>query len=535
MFALLTGIVLILAGAAAHWNAVVAAIVAVLAALLVGALGRALATASLSGSESGRRTRIGRIAVAVLSGLIVAELATTVLIGGTVDRVLDDRAHLDAESSQSVTTARDRFDQAVTERAELGRTITQARTDMDRALVVARCEYNPTPQCPQTEITGVPGRGPESQTAESMLGDARTRFDAAQARVQPLDERVATLRTGLDRARAAAAHTGDRGLGARWMGMNDYTTGHLGGLLLRLLVAAIFVVVALLPLLLRSWRGETSIDRAAAARAEADRAERAADTAIAVKRAQVRAETGQLHADHELAATRLGLHADTVIDREHQRKRVIAAIGGLEIGINEPQRRAVAEFEDLAALPPANPEHRDPGETIEETTVSSPRNLPAPLTPGTLTSDADAKTGGGLELPVIGTVPFSGTAARWIRPLVPGFVNDAIDRTIDTATAPLRSVRQAFEEAEEITFTVKRTRKVTVDTTDTHDPAIAASHPAQAPAYPHDSRYSALAGEHPGQWSVSPGSHHDAVATREAAGLTRPPTRELPPGGDRDR
>ena len=49
---------------------------------------------------------------------------------------------------------------------------------------------------------------------------------------------------------------------------------------------------------------------------------------------------------------------------------------------------------------------------------------------------------------------------RWIRPLVPGFVA----RAIDTSTHPLRSARQVIEEFEEITFTLKRTRKLTVDT-----------------------------------------------------------------------
>lgn len=50
------------------------------------------------------------------------------------------------------------------------------------------------------------------------------------------------------------------------------------------------------------------------------------------------------------------------------------------------------------------------------------------------------------------------TAARWIRPLVPPIVA----RAIDTTTHPLRTARQVFEEVEEITFSFKRTHKVTV-------------------------------------------------------------------------
>ena len=68
-------------------------------------------------------------------------------------------------------------------------------------------------------------------------------------------------------------------------------------------------------------------------------------------------------------------------------------------------------------------------------------------------------------------------AARWIRPLVPPFVA----RVIDNTTQPLRTARQVFEEVEEITFSFKRTRKVTVDT-ETNEQPPAVSAPAEAPA-----------------------------------------------------
>ncbi len=68
-------------------------------------------------------------------------------------------------------------------------------------------------------------------------------------------------------------------------------------------------------------------------------------------------------------------------------------------------------------------------------------------------------------------------AARWIRPLVPPFVA----RVIDNTTQPLRTARQVFEDVEEVAFSFKRTRKVTVDT-QTSEPPPAASPPAEAPA-----------------------------------------------------
>ena len=61
----------------------------------------------------------------------------------------------------------------------------------------------------------------------------------------------------------------------------------------------------------------------------------------------------------------------------------------------------------------------------------------------------------------IPTIPdVTRAAARWIRPLVPNFVA----RAIDTSTHPLRTARQVIEEFEEITFSLKRTHRITVET-----------------------------------------------------------------------
>ncbi|MCM6776927.1 DUF4407 domain-containing protein [Nocardia sp. CDC159] len=559
LFAAVAGLAVALAGHAAHWPLAVVAVLAVLAALLVGSIARALATASLSGRmQSSARRRgdlFGRMAIAALAGVLIAELASTVLLGGTVDRSLDERARREAESAPTVVTARGRLDQARADRAALDRTISKAQGDIDQALVVARCEYNPTDQCPRTRITGVPGRGPESRTANAMLEDARGRLAAAQNQIPPLDARITDREQDLDQARTAAFHTGDRGLGARWLAMHDYTLGHGGALLLRSSIIVLGVLLALLPLLLRWWRGETSFDRRRAARTVTERAEQAAAEAIAVQRAQVRVETEKLRADQELASARLAAHAETAIDRERQRKRIIAAIGNLEIGVTEPQRRAVAEFEALAQLPAGAPaaDRKDSPVSQEGNTP----NLPAQLAPSALAPTGPAgavvpaqpaappaKKSGGLELPVIGTVPFTDTAARWIRPLVPSFVANAID----TATSPLRTVRQAFEEAEEITFTLRRTRKVTVNSEDSAQPYAPAGYQLRPdqPGYPqqvaaqvvdaqypqayHDPRYSALPSSQGGHGL--PGTdRRDALPGRAGGGeLEHRGPRELPPG-----
>ncbi|MGY4097997.1 DUF4407 domain-containing protein [Nocardia sp. R16R-3T] len=524
--------------------------VAVVVALLAGAVARAAATARPADGPD-RRGLAGRVAVAVAVGAVVAELASTVLFGGTIDRLLDEKAQHAVDSAPAVITARTELDRAEADRAALDRSITEAQADIDRALVIARCEYNPTPECPQTRITGVPGRGPESQTANAMLDDARKQLASAQDRAAALNQRISEDQKAVDTAGSAAFATADRGLGARWLAMNDYTTATAGAFLLRVLTIVIFILLALLPLILRWWRGETSLDRRLAFHTVQDRAERSADAAIAVKRAEVRAEAENLRTEQQLAAARLAVETDTAIDRERQRTRIIAAIGGLEIGISEPGRRG--------ELPAATAGDREDSSVSQQDTV--PPNLPATVSAGALapasgagamvphtaSAASAAPKGGGLELPLIGTVPFSDTAARFIRPLVPAFVANAID----TATHPLRTARQAFEEVEEITFTLRRTRKVTVDSQDSHAQAIAQPpNPGyQAPGtpeswhaqrvastavdadYSHDPRYPALPPTAAPQGYGLPQAerHHELSARHrnELPGHRGP--RELPP------
>ncbi|WP_433681727.1 DUF4407 domain-containing protein [Nocardia sp. CA-119907] len=555
LFATVAGVVTTLALAAADAMPLFAIVLgALVVALLAGALARALATARPA-SGPDRRGLAGRIAVAVLAGVLIAELAATVLFGGSIDRLLDEKAQRAVDSVPAVVAARTELGRSTADRAALDQTIGKAQADIDHALVIARCEYNPTPECPRTRITGVPGRGPESQTANDMLDDARKQLAAAQGRVAGLDQRVADDQKAVTAAGSAAFAQADRGLGARWLAMNDYTTGAAGAFLLRVLTIITFVLLALLPLILRWWRGETSFDRRLAFHTVQDRAERSADAAIAVKRAEVRVEAENLRAEQQLTAARLAVEADAAIDREHQRTRIIAAIGGLEIGITEPGHRG--------ELPAATAGDREESPVSQEGIVTP--NLPATVSAGAPapTSGAGAVVphvastapaapkGGGLELPLIGTVPFTDTAARWIRPLVPAFVANAID----TATHPLRTARQAFEEVEEITFTLRRTRKVTVDSQDSHAPAV--GHTAAAgyqlppgtpdswhaqrvaatvvdadyPQYAHDPRYSALPpAAAPQGYGLPPTDRRDELPAREHNELPgRRGPRELPP------
>lgn len=437
--------------------------------LLVGAVARSIA----GGPARGRAGTAGRAAVAVALGVVVGELAALVLFSGAIDHRLDERALRTADSAPAVAQAEAALQQARAARNALDARVDQARGHLDSALVIARCEYNPTPGCPQTRITGVPGRGPETRTANELLGDAQRELDSALAardrQAPPLDATVSRDEQAVAEARHGVVADAGRGLGARWVAMNDLTLAGTGALVLRIMTIAFFALLYLLPLILRTWRGETTHDRHSTARAERDRAELEADTAIAIKRAEVRRAAEIMWAEHQLTQTRLAIEAQAEIDREHHRRRVVEA---LDAPVHASLERTFEPVEEEMYLPIAAEAEAASRAVAQlpaaDRDVQPPvtENLPAPAEPVVAAVEhyeAPASTEATDEhrAPLIPSIPdATKAAARWIRPLVPPFVA----RVIDNTTQPLRTARQVFEEVEEIAFSLKRTRKVTFGT-----------------------------------------------------------------------
>lgn len=434
--------------------------------LLVGAITRG----THPGPDRSRAGVVGRAAVAAAVGVVVGELAALVILSSSIDHRLDERALRNAESAPAVAQASASLQQSRDARSALDAAVAQARDRQDKALVVARCEYHPTPGCPQTRITGVPGAGPETRTANDLLTDAQHELDTALAvrdsRAPDLDTTISRQEAALRDARKAVVAGAGRGLGARWIAMNDLAFTDAGAMSLRVVTVALCVLLYLTPLILGLWRGETTHDRRATSRAERERAELDADTAIAVKRAQVRREAEILWAEHQLTQARLAIEAQIEIDREQQRRRVSET---LDAPAHAPSQRAFQPAEDDVYLPIAA-EAEAASRALTELPAPEPAaglgdaqapevNLPAPLPPGGEVEAHEER-----NAPLIPSIPdATKAAARWIRPLVPPFVA----KVIDTTTQPLRSARQVFEgvleETEEITFTLKRSRKVTVN------------------------------------------------------------------------
>jgi len=453
-------------GAATRWPTLAVVPLTLVFGLLVGAVTRGTA----GGPDRGWPGVAGRAAVAIAVGAVVGELASLVIFASSIDHRLDERALRNADSAPAVAQASASLQQTRDARGGLDRAVAQARERQDQALVVARCEYNPTPPCPQTRITGVPGAGPETRSSNELLADAQRELDnaltARDRKAPELDARISRDEQVLAQARQDVVAEAGRGLGARWVAMNDLTLASAGALALRLVTIAFFALLFLLPLILRLWRGETTQDRHATARAERERAELEAETAIAVKRAQVRREAEIMWAEHQLTQARLAIEAQTEIDREQQRRRVMDA---LEAPVRASSRRTFEPVQDDIYLPIAAeaeaasraiaPLPAGTREAEAETAPENPANLPAPVDPGGEVEPHDER-----GAPLIPSLPdATKAAARWIRPLVPPFVA----RVIDDTTHPLRTARQVFEEVEEITFALKRTRKVTLDSEST--------------------------------------------------------------------
>ena len=420
--------------------------------LVFGVLVAAITRGIASGPIGGLRAIVGRGLVAVAVGVVVGESAALAVFSGSIDRQLALQAGRNADSAPTVVQASTSLAQLRDTRVALDKAVDTARVHRDEALVVARCEYHPTPACPQTRITGVPGSGPETRTANELLADSQQELDTAVAvrdrQAAELDPKIADGERALSQARQSVTADADHGLAARWLAMQDLTLAGAGALMLRLLTIAFFILLSLLPLILRLWRGETAHDRHAKARAERERAELDAETAIAVKRAEVRAAAETMWAEQQLVQARLAVEAQTEIDRAQLRRQVSAAVEE-PTHIAEPVAddiylpiAAEAEAASLAAI-------ESPDVAAEADATQTP-NLPATVEPRDVPATA--------SIPTIPDV--TKAAARWIRPLVPGFVA----RAIDTSTHPLRTARQVFEEVEEITFSFRRTHKVTVNT-----------------------------------------------------------------------
>lgn len=410
---------------------------------LIGALGRMLAIAPVQLGVTRGRLVVGELAralVAALIGVALGEMAALAVFAGSLDReLLVQRDVAGVAVSQGEPAGG--LTGLLADRAALDAEVTAAAGRRDQALVVARCEYRPGPGCPAIRITGDPGRGPATAQADAALATAQHDLDAVGARrdqlAPALDRAIVVARARLtgDAVRARELAGADTGLDARWAAMNGQVGRTPGAWVLRAGLDVLFAMLMLLPLLLRWWRGQTEQDRRVLARGLRNRAERDADTAVALHRARQRVtveldgaplpreliapgssfaeEIGQLGGPVRAAEARSAEHPDTadvrpVVGVEHDRLPVPVRAGQVE---------------------------RRPERTLAPAAAHSPLDLlPGPL-PGAVR-----------------------TLTGLVRPLVPG----PVARLAATAPRSVRLARGLWEEVEELQFTLRQRRTVRI-------------------------------------------------------------------------
>lgn len=390
--------------------------------LVVIVVSRALAT----GPRRSWTGILGRAAVAVFVGLVVGELAGISLFSSPIDRALDADAQHQAASASAVIADTQALDQLKAKRATLDTDVSNAQDYVTKQLVIARCEFDPAASaCPRTEITGVAGDGPETATANDRLAQAQSSLADVTKTRDGVDADIAKATKNLSDAQAAASANVDRSLGARWVAMHNYTVAHAGALLSRLVVDLFFILLTALGLILRLWRGETELDRREQAKAVRHQAEEDAATAIAVKQAEVRVAAETLKAEQELERLRIEAEAQTAIEREQHRQRVLAVAGPAESGVPE----LVSSVREQLALPAA-----DEPKTSSRTPAR--RNGPLSYVPE--------------FIPVPdGIVDVSNAASEMVQPFLPPVVAKAL------------RIRSEIEEVEEFKLSYRRTRKET--------------------------------------------------------------------------
>lgn len=136
--------------------------------VVFGLLAGAVTRATVPGPHRSRPGLVGRAAMAAAVGVIVGELATSVILSGSIDQRLDERAARAAESAPAVAQASASLQRTKEARAALERAVTQARDRQDGALVVARCEYHPTPVARRPGSPAFPAPGPKPARATSF-------------------------------------------------------------------------------------------------------------------------------------------------------------------------------------------------------------------------------------------------------------------------------------------------------------------------------------------------------------------------------
>ncbi|MFD7655109.1 DUF4407 domain-containing protein [Actinosynnema sp. NPDC059797] len=337
--------------------------------LFVLAFDRAIAAKVVDPDENAWRSRSSyffRALCAVVIGFVVAELGALAIFREDVERTMNDTISRQVDQSRRLIVGEDgRPSERQTkllaleeQLTALGNARTTTQQDFEAARRHAACERDPR-GCDdlraEGKITGVPGEGDKTRlldTAAEAAGTARDRAAGEyDARAPELQRQIRDLRAEMDedlRTAQGIAEAGD-GVPARWRAMYDFTANDPTGFWMHVMLIAFGVLLDLIPLLVKLWRGRTGYD----ATVVAHRKRRELEVSVAVSRHEegLRRSWNRERIDDELEVDLAGLRATTKRRIEVERERIRYEVA-VEAMREEPDRLVLAP----SFTAPAEPE-----------------------------------------------------------------------------------------------------------------------------------------------------------------------------------
>ncbi|WP_306744291.1 DUF4407 domain-containing protein [Saccharothrix yanglingensis] len=293
---------------------------------------RAIAAKVVDPGEDKLRSRssyVVRVICAVLIGFIVAELGALAIFHEDVERTMGNTTAKQVEEARRLVVGADgapserqaKLEGLEADRAALDTRVADAQKAFDDASRLAACELDPRgcdDLLAQGRITGRAGEGDKTALLNQERDAARTALESATAerskQAPGLDRDISDLRTAvntdLDEAQRSAESA--KSVPARWRAMLEFTTKDPNGRLMHLMLIVFGILLDMIPLLIKMWRGQTDYDRTVVAH----RTRHAYDVRSAQERhAAELAHAGDRHlGELQRAAARERLHGDLELE-----------------------------------------------------------------------------------------------------------------------------------------------------------------------------------------------------------------------------
>ncbi|SER98142.1 DUF4407 domain-containing protein [Lentzea albida] len=307
--------------------------------LFVALFDRAISARTVDPSQGKGVTTTGYVVrglVACMLGFIIAEAGAMAFFRDDIERTMRDTISRQVQDSavgvlgtQDAPTARAAaLDEMRGQRDKLQNDLTAAEAKAAEAGRIAVCEREPD-GCDDLvragKVTGKRGEGDKTRLRDAEKAAAEAERDKArqewETKGKPLDPKISELEKKLaeEVGVVTTAAQASQGMPARWRAMLDFTRKDPAAAFLHLLIVVFCVLLDLVPLLLKIWRGQTGYDMNVVASRNLTRAR--LDRAVIKDR---------LTGDAEIEEVRVMAAARLEIVTKREKRRVEAALARLD-------------------------------------------------------------------------------------------------------------------------------------------------------------------------------------------------------------